>query len=101
MRSKDIGFWVPPNDAHLWLDQCRYEKYVLLKKELARLEELNRLEVEDPGTEIYKVNIETSFDLPDQKPLISIRDQDPPVRRSRVMSEDTVATKSCELIDVS
>ena len=63
MSNKDIGFWVPPNDAHLWLDQSRYDEYVYLKKELARLEECERLAAEDPMLAKHGADIDASFVL--------------------------------------
>ena len=38
MTAKDIAFWVSPSDSQFWLDEDRYAKYVVLKKELNVLE---------------------------------------------------------------
>ena len=64
MSNKDIGFWVPPNDAHLWLDQSRYEEYIYLKNELARLEECECQAAVDSVLEKHGVENDTSF-VPD------------------------------------
>ena len=49
MKAKDVGFWVAANDSHFWLDQHRYKEYVTLKKELARLESMTPIAVENPA----------------------------------------------------
>ena len=34
MKDKQLDFWVAPTDSQFWLDEDRFKKYVVLKKEL-------------------------------------------------------------------
>lgn len=39
LKSKQLAFWVAPGDSQFWLDQDRYDKYQVYKRELAQAQQ--------------------------------------------------------------